>query len=335
MRVTPKPERLQVRKPRPHVIAPVEIPKVGPEAGWPARLDNWAERVVVRCEEMGVASVIRTVTSALLLLLPLVAGFPFAQDLLKNRSLAAFVATALLVVAATSTMFQRHRNAAKQRRQASELEQAMDGISRASGSLGGGIQSLTEALRLGNRKLVEEDSRSTCIALLARIHEVATVVLPRDRDVRLRVTLAVPIVRTGVPEGRGAPASTTVAPECLRVWCYDRTHGDRHWTTLSLDSPGAAEAYRTGEIAYIPDMRALPGPSRTRARSFGSVVSVPVAGRPDGRPLAVVNIDASEPNYFDLALVIARLHPLILPGVQAIGLALQARKEAEHYVFGR
>ncbi len=313
----------------------VEIPPLDPKAGLIARADHWAERVVVRSEELGVASPVRTVASALTLLIPLVAGFPRVQDYLKDPTRATALAVVFLVIAGVGTIFQRHRNAAQQRRQASQFERDVDAIAAAFYSLGGGIQRLNEALRQGKGKLRDEHCRSVCGGLLARIFDIAVAVMPQERGVRLRVTLAVPIITAGVPNGKGASPPEGGEPECLRVWCYDRTHGDSRWSALPLDGPGAGEAYRLNEVAYIPDVVKLPASAVTRGRPFRSVVSFPVTGRPDGRPLAVVNIDSSEPDYFDSPLIAARLRPLILPGVQAIGLAIQARKEGELYVFNR
>lgn len=306
-----------------------------PKAGLIAKADHWAERVVVRSEELGAASPVRTIASALTLVIPLVAGFPKVQEYLKDPTRATLLAVVFLVIAAVGTIFQRHRNAAQQRRQANQFEREMDAIAAACYSLGGGIQRLNEALRQEKGKLRDEYCRSVCVALLARIYDIAVAVMPQESGVRLRVTLAVPIVTTGVPNGKGAAPAEGRQPECLRVWCYDRTHGDSRWSVLPLDGPGAGEAYRLNDVAYIPDVAKLPESVVTRGRPFRSVVSFPVTGRPDGRPLAVVNIDSSEPDYFDSPLIAARLRPLILPGVQAIGLAIQARKEGELYVYNR
>ena len=47
----------------------------------------------------------------------------------------------------------------------------------------------------------------------------------------------------------------------------------------------------------------------------------------DGRPLAVISIDADAPNFFRLKRVLTDLRPLVSPVASAIGLVLASRAD--------
>lgn len=257
------------------VIAPVVIPASEDGAGFWSRVDNWSERLVVRLEEMGAAPHLRVALTAAVTLLPFLVGFSVVQEWVTSKVVVALLAAAYLALSFGATELQRHRNAGKQRRQATEFEEAMDGISRACGSLGGSIGSLSEALFTGDRQLDENECRYFCVGLLARIRTITREVLPDAKHVRLRATLAVPIFETGGND-----------PDYLRVWCYDETHGDRRWTKLPIAWPGAPAAYLSGQPTVIDDIRKLRYVPDAAGRTFRSVISIPVVAGVTGRTLA-------------------------------------------------
>jgi hypothetical protein len=204
-------------------------------------------------------------------------------------------------------------------------------LARVNGSFAGSLWSFgdkTDATQ--KRKLDDTQCEAMCAALLHRIRDFTAVALRVD-STRLRATLAVPYSTTG----------GTI--DSLRVWCYDETHGDRGFTVIPVTmdgkvAPGAPAAYLTGAVQIIADILEVRGrPPTQRKLPYRSIVSIPLPARgPDGKPLAVVSIDADEPDFFDPSDVAEDVHPLVSPVVNAIGLVLLSRrKKGQPYEFPR
>jgi hypothetical protein len=197
------------------------------------------------------------------------------------------------------------------------------GLDQVHGSFAGSIDNLTRQLVLDpNRRLDETACKAICVGLLSRIKRYVTHMLNPDGGNRIRVTIAVPL-----------PCAAGTKTDNLRIWCYDETYPDRRWTTLPVASKGAGEAFATGLIQTIDDIRTvLDAPGREH-REFRSVVSVPVeAGGPSGTPLAVINVDSTVVGFFTPDHV-KRILPSIAPAINVIALALLTRSEGADYAF--
>jgi hypothetical protein len=196
----------------------------------------------------------------------------------------------------------------------------------ANASLSGAIVELGgRIVRSPERRLGESSSRELCKDVLQRVQELTCRVLDVQQSPRLRATLAVPV--------RDANTSAVVG---LRVWCYDDTHLDRHYTFLPLHDaagemvPGSPAAFLTGAIQTILDVRALPTGDNP-PREYRSIVSIPLTAKgPDGFPMAVVNIDCSADGLFTADLVTERILPFVNPAVTLLGLILQLRQETPY-----
>lgn len=204
----------------------------------------------------------------------------------------------------------------------------MGELARVNGSFAGSLWSLGQKRQAAQGKLSDGECEALCAALLHRIRDYAAVALEVKERPRLRATLAVPY---------STPGSSKI--DALRVWCYDETHDDRGYSVLLLRLegsilPGAPAAYLSHEPQIIMDIAKVPGPAAQRALPYHAVLSIPLqACGPDGKPLAVVNIDADEPGFFRLEDVVLKVRPLVAPAVNAIGLVLQSRKKKGPYGF--
>lgn len=90
---------------------------------------------------------------------------------------------------------------------------------------------------------------------------------------------------------------------------------------------GAPKAYLTRSIQIIPDVRTI--------RGIESVVSIPVGSGPDGKALAVLNLDARQEDFFQLDDVVTKLIPMIQPSVSTLALVIALRRKGEPYGFGK
>jgi hypothetical protein len=205
-------------------------------------------------------------------------------------------------------------------------------LGRAGGAFAGALEmygSKTQAVK--SRRVNNEQAEHLCEELLRRVRSYARIGLGISGDhPRLRVTLAVPFALVV----DGAPV------DALKIWCYDDTHDDRGYTVLPLYvngalAPGAPAAYCSREVQIIKDVREVPGPATARVRPYRSIVSIPLSAVENGRPLAVVNIDADVPNFFTPKNVMGRVVPMVAPVVNAIGLVLQSRNRGVPYDFAR
>jgi hypothetical protein len=102
-------------------------------------------------------------------------------------------------------------------------------------------------------------------------------------------------------------------------------------------APGSPAAYLNGGMQIIADIRKVPGPASTQTRPYISVLSIPLPAKgSDGKPLAVVSVDADEIDFFNSEEVMERVYPLVAPVVNAIGLVLLSRrKKGNPYEFPR
>jgi hypothetical protein len=211
-------------------------------------------------------------------------------------------------------------------------DNSRDRMARIHGAVAGSIDSLAQRIvGSADRRLSHEAAHSLCIGLLHRIQDYACAELCTDEDVRLRVTLAVPIY-----------PSYSDSPIALRVWCYDQPYDDRGWTELpiygegGLPVSGSPMAFTSGNPQVIADIHEDPSwkALKLNKRAFRSVLSIPVRAGPNGQSLAVVNIDATEPNLFKEASVL-KLLPVIAPTVNLVGLVLLNRRPGQEYEFRR
>lgn len=201
-------------------------------------------------------------------------------------------------------------------------------VERVNGSIAGIVDTFALTLRNSHDQRVGEDqSRHICVSLLARIRDYAGLALKPADDLQLRVTLAVPYSSVG-----GGPVDS------VRIWCYDQPYSNRRWSTFAMELPGAPEAFRAGKPQVIDDVNALIqelGIDLGHHRDYASVACLPVvAGGLNGTKLAVVNIDAKTPNFFNEDALVHQLLPLVAPVVNLIALVLLMRRE-EPYEFNR
>lgn len=201
-------------------------------------------------------------------------------------------------------------------------------VARIHGSVAGTIDSIAQkVMAAGDYRIDHDETRALAVGLLHRIKDYACCVLPNAEDAGLRVTLAVPIR----DDGR----------ECLKVWCYDQTYADRQWTKLALPSsgerplPGSPAAFESHRLQIINDIWAIEGAHAFRGKAFRSVLSIPInSGGPSGTCIAVVNMDATIPAYFNTELVEEELYPLVAPALGLLGLVLLLRRKGVDYEFG-
>lgn len=241
----------------------------------------------------------------------------WAGDLLRRFSNPAWIlasATAFLL----TIPLQHYHGGSPRRRLLADL-------ARVNGSFAGSLLSFGHKFdATTKRKLDDSQCESLCAALLHRIRDLTAIALEAEKRPRLRATLAVPYSTTGAEV------------DSLRVWCYDETHVDRGFTIIptvlnAAVAPGAPAAYFSRESQVISDVHKVPGAGH---RAYRSILSIPLPlNGLDGRPLAVVSIDASEPNFFDDSEVVQAIRPLVSPAVNAIGLVLLSRRTKGPYVF--
>lgn len=252
-----------------------------------------------------------------------VVGLPTAQSfhLVASRLwLAPFFACAVLLIP-----LQHYQNG-------SPMTRVTRRLAAVNGAFAGTLDLLRQKLGTArSRKLDNTQCELLCTALLHRIRDYAAVALNVGDRPKLRATLSVP-VSTGAAGGIDA----------LRVWCYDQPPEQHGFTTLPLQPRGATlvgspAAYESGRMQIIVDLHALHllDTEGERRRPYRSIVSIPVPARgPNGKPVAIVNLDADEPDFFQPETVVTRVLPFITPVVNAIGLVLSLRKEVD-YEFPR
>lgn len=198
----------------------------------------------------------------------------------------------------------------------------LNSINRIAGPFSGGLDDFAQALAARQDRLLREgDSKTFCSGLLRGVSEAAKFALEAEDGPKIRATLAVPYASRG--DGQ---------IDAVRVWCYDDTHKDRHYTVIPLEidgklAPGAPAAYVGDAFQVIHDIRKVPGPAAQSSRPYVSVASIPVPAKgTDRKPLAIISIDADEPNFFSRPSVYSDLDPLVAPLASAIGLVLSSRE---------
>jgi hypothetical protein len=290
------------------------------------RLDRGAARTVLWLDEhLYLGSVLRVFNAVLIAIIPTAQAYSdtartdWVGKLIKTFADPRWLGVFFLAVIVLFPLQHYHGGAPRRRLLAS--------LARVNGSFAGSLLSFGQKTdATAKRKLDDSQCETLCAGLLHRIRDLTAIATGVESTPRLRATLAVPY--STLPGG---------VVDALRVWCYDETHGDRGFTTIPLVmngsvAPGAPAAYLSGEAQVISDINLVPGAG---TRPYRSILSLPLATRSDdGRPLAVVSIDADEPNFFDRKDVVEDVRPLISPVVTAIGLVLLARqKKGQPYVF--
>jgi hypothetical protein len=205
----------------------------------------------------------------------------------------------------------------------------MGRISSIQGSFAGGIDGIRlELLASRARKLGHTTALHLVAGLLRRIRDYTAVVHDCESDTRLRATLLVPVGSVGGDV------------EALRVWAYDDSHRDRAHTRLPLRIDdevvaGAPRAYLLREVDVLHDVHAVERPTGLTRRAYRGILSIPLdaCDPATGCPLGVVCIDADRAGFFDSAVAVNRLHPLIAPALNTIGLVLALRNGSQPYAF--
>ena len=205
----------------------------------------------------------------------------------------------------------------------------MERISSIQGPFAGGIDGVRlELLASRARKLGHGTALNLVSGLLRRIRDYSAVVHDCQSDTRLRATLLVPV--------GSAPGEV----DALRVWAYDDSHRDRAHTCLPLRIrgemvAGAPRAYLLREVDVLLDIHSVERPPGLTRRAYRGILSIPLdaCDPATGCPLGVVCIDANRPGFFDSAVAVNRLHPLIAPALNTIGLVLARRNGSQPYAF--
>jgi hypothetical protein len=181
---------------------------------------------------------------------------------------------------------------------------------------------LREVLASRRSRLDERSSHTLCVGLLHRARHYSEAALGSQR---LRATLAVPATD---PQDGGV--------EGVRVWCYDEPYAERRRTFLPFGLEGAPAAFLSRSVRIISDIRAVRGVEAREQRPYRSIVCIPIlVGGPSGRALAVLNLDAKQPDAFREQDVVEKVIPLIQPTMSAIGMVLALRDERLRYEFSR
>lgn len=199
-------------------------------------------------------------------------------------------------------------------REGAALDEVGRRISKVQGTFAGSLERL---VKVPQSKLNDAECRIRCVPILHRILDLANILYANDGSVDLRVTLAVPYDAAG--EG------------ALRIWCYDASYDNKQFSILPAFLPGAPVAYRTKRASVIEDIRTKPKAKDFHDRAFRSVMSIPVQA--DGEVCAVVNIDATRPNFFHPDDVAGYRYTILLPMVKAVGIALHQRRQKVPYEF--
>jgi hypothetical protein len=281
------------------------------------RLDRLIVPAVLWLDERRVLGWMRAGLALVLFAIPAAADFA----VVTNRRWYALA----LVCAALFALLELYQT----RLDGSALDRVMRRITHIQGSFAGGLDSVrSELLRSRGRKLGHDQCRYLATGVLHRIRDFAAVALRVGDHPRLRATLLVPL-----KDERGEV-------DALRVWAYDESHGDRGNTRipLYLDGavvPGAPRAYLLGSVDFLGDVREVEGLPSIRLRPYRSIVSFPLDVRDSetGGPLAVVSIDADVAGFFDPVTTMEKLHPLIAPALNTLGLLLALRNRGLPYVF--
>jgi hypothetical protein len=281
-------------------------------------MKRWAESAVLWLDNHGLLTGLRWVTATVVVLIPTLSQFKVIESLWW---LVPFGLGLVLLVPLESQRF------------GAALRQLMLRIGTINGSFGGTLDTLAQRFPLDRGPLTEEGCQMAVTSLLHRIRDYTAFALRVDSKPVLRATIAIPIFAPGKRD-----------PSSLRVWTYDEPHLNRGYTEIPLyddegnQVPGAPRAYLTKDWEIIDDVRTLRvgrGFS-VKDRPYRSILSMPLTVLDGiGRPLAVVNIDADKPNFFEPEVVVDKVLPLIAPVLTAIGLVLRMRQQGVPYVFPR
>jgi hypothetical protein len=150
--------------------------------------------------------------------------------------------------------------------------------------------------------------------LLQGIIQIACEVVGADAALKLHASLLVPETRR---EGKRQV-------RYLKTTCMNRLAQRRGWASFKVDAKGPAQdTYRDGRSRVVPDTAAEGVRDIFTGRSFRSIVTLPVALQcVEGKRLAIVSVDASEPGIFTDAFVRERLEQAAGPYLKLIALSL-------------
>lgn len=151
-------------------------------------------------------------------------------------------------------------------------------------------------------------------SLLQGIVEAVRVLADIDAHVRLHAALMIPVLRRdGRRQGR-----------YLQITSTSRLAEGRGWGAFKVDATGPAQdTYRDGRTRAVPDTGAESVRTLFPGEAYASIVTLPVTLRcMQGRPLAVVSVDASAPGVFTDTLLRQGLEQAVAPYVKLIALSL-------------
>jgi len=146
----------------------------------------------------------------------------------------------------------------------------------------------------------------------------------------LAIVVAVTRKMTGAPESETAVSANLMLPSDdttqLRLVQFDKVYAGRVKIDLPLSQgvPGASAAFLTGKYQYIHD---ITDPKYNqyfkRDEPYRCVLSVPVKDDHE-KPVAVVNVDAVEPDFFEKVVSggAAEVVRTLLPVVEMTGITL-------------
>jgi hypothetical protein len=112
----------------------------------------------------------------------------------------------------------------------------------------------------------------------------------------------------------------------LNASIYNEAAG-RHKSEIPKETPSPAwDAFESGKMSVVPDTGVEPYAAQFSNRDYKSVVAFSVnIGQRRGRRLAVVTVDANDPNFFtEQRLREKGIEAAIFPYLKLIGLALLA-----------
>lgn len=172
----------------------------------------------------------------------------------------------------------------------------------------------------GAPRLVQ-DPTEAIDALLRRAREIAAASLRPHADCAITAHLLVP----EWTRRRGKPVIIG-----LRAIRHDDFRPDRSHELISLDSPGAGQAFSRGEPSAVPDTGVL-GDERMHDRPYRSIAAFPVvvgATGSGGRVRAILSLDASVAHVFTERSV-SGLAAFMSPIAQLIGLILVTQERRQ------
>jgi hypothetical protein len=178
----------------------------------------------------------------------------------------------------------------------------------------GSIVSRLAGSRRGQPEITENPSAAIEL-LLRRAKEVVTSGLRPAAGDTITANLLVPVANA-----RGKVIG-------LVATNHDDFYPDRTHELISLDAPGAGDAFLTGKWNVVEDTEEIANYERIRGRAYRSIAAFPVVVQPTegkGVVTAVVTFDSTNAYTFKRRSV-SQVAPFVHPIAQLIGLALELR----------